>query len=137
MKEKFYLSYSQTAVGEPLIYTIIKRFDVMVNILRAEVTPGQEGRLLLEFEGSEKSIGEAMIYLETQEVTCLPSSRAILWRQDDCVDCGACTGVCFSGALSLDPASARLTLDRELCIGCGLCVKACPFKLFSLAFDES
>jgi L-aspartate semialdehyde sulfurtransferase ferredoxin len=137
MKEKYYLSYSQQAVGEPLVYTIIKRFDVKVNILRAEVTPGQEGRLLLELEGSEEAIGQAMIYLDGQEVTCLPSSRAILWRQDDCVDCGACTGVCFSGALALDPPSAKLELKRELCIGCGLCVKACPFGLFSLAFDEA
>lgn len=137
MKEKYFLSYSQAAVGEPLVYTMIKRFDVKVNILRAEVTPGQEGRLLLELEGTEEALGGAMAYLESQEVTCLPSTRAILWRQEECVDCGACTGVCFSGALTLDPASARLDLKRELCIGCGLCVKACPFRLFSLAFDEA
>lgn len=137
MREKYFLSYSQAAVGEPLIYTIIKRFEVKVNILRAEVTPGQEGRLLLELEGEEEALAKAMAYLESREVTCLPSARALLWRQDDCVDCGACTGVCFSGALSLDPLSARLELKRELCIGCGLCVKACPFRLFSLAFDES
>lgn len=135
MKEKYFLSYSQAAVGEPLIYTIIKRFDVKVNILRAEVTPGQEGRLLLELEGGEAAIGQAMAYLGGQDVSCVPSSRAILWRQDDCVDCGACTGVCFSGALTLDPATARLDIKRDACIGCGLCVKACPFKLLSLGFD--
>jgi ferredoxin len=136
MKEKYVLSYSQDAVGDPIIYSLIKRFDVMVNILRAEVTPGQEGRLLLELDGDEKSIGEAVAYLESREVTCLPASRAILWKEDGCVDCGACTGVCFSGALELDQASARLELKRERCIGCGLCVKACPFGLFSLAFED-
>jgi L-aspartate semialdehyde sulfurtransferase ferredoxin len=136
MKEKYVLSYSQDAVGDPIIYSLIKRFDVMVNILRAEVTPGQEGRLLLELDGNEKSLGESVAFLESRGVTCLPASRAILWREDGCIDCGACIGVCFSGALELDPASARLELKRELCIGCGLCVKACPFGLFSLAFED-
>ncbi len=136
MKEKYVLSYSQDAVGDPIIYALIKKYDVMVNILRAEVTPGQEGRLLLELDGAEGRIAEAVAYLESREVTCLPASRAILWKEDGCVDCGACTGVCFSGALDLERASARLELKRELCIGCGLCVKACPFGLFSLAFED-
>ncbi len=136
MKEKYVLSYSQEAVGDPIIYALIKKYDVMVNILRAEVTPGQEGRLLLELDGGEGRIAEAVAYLESRDVTCLPASRAILWKEDGCVDCGACTGVCFSGALELERESARLELKRELCIGCGLCVKACPFGLFSLAFED-
>jgi len=136
MKEKYVLSYSQDAVGDPIIYALIKKYDVMVNILRAEVTPGQEGRLLLELDGAEGRIAEAVAYLESREVTCLPASRAILWKEDGCVDCGACTGVCFSGALDLERASARLELKRELCIGCGRWVKACPFGLFSLAFED-
>jgi ferredoxin len=136
MKEKYVLSYSQDAVGEPIIYTLIKRFDVKVNILRAEVTPGQEGRLLLEFEGEPQALSDAIAFLNGQAVTCLPASRDIVWDESGCVDCGACTGVCFSGALSLDPATARLTLKSEQCIGCGLCVKACPFKLLSLAFAQ-
>jgi ferredoxin len=136
MKEKFVLSYAPEAVGEPVIYRLIKHYDVMVTILRAEITPGQEGRLLLELEGEGERVPEAVAYLESLGVTCLPASRAILWKEEGCVDCGACTGVCFSGALEMDPESARLKLERELCVGCGLCVKACPFGLFSLAFED-
>lgn len=136
MKEKYVLSYSQEAVSEPIIYHLIKRYDVMVNILRAEVTPGQEGRLLLELEGEGSRVPDAVGYLESKGVTCLPASRAILWKEEGCVDCGACTGVCFSGALELDSATARLTVKRELCIGCGRCVEACPFRLFALAFED-
>jgi Fe-S-cluster-containing hydrogenase component 2 len=38
-----------------------------------------------------------------------------------------CIAVCPKGALSHDPALARVALDYELCIGCKLCVMACPF----------
>lgn len=136
MKSKYVLSYSQDLVGEPIIYTLIKEYGIKLNILRAEVTPGQEGRLLLEFEASDEAIVEAISYLGARGIECVLAAKAIDWEEESCIDCGSCVGVCYPGALALDPGSAKLGLNRDACVGCGLCVKACPLGLFALAYER-
>lgn len=42
-----------------------------------------------------------------------------------CIGCGACTGVCPTGAMSLDE-EGKAGCDPELCIDCGACVATCP-----------
>jgi digeranylgeranylglycerophospholipid reductase len=51
------------------------------------------------------------------------------WR---CATCGACVGLCPSGALTLD--ENRLRVEEPLCTDCGICEPACP--LAALSFDE-
>ena len=41
-----------------------------------------------------------------------------------CIGCGACTQVCYIGAIQIINGAARI--DRQLCIGCGACSTACP-----------
>lgn len=47
-----------------------------------------------------------------------------------CVGCGACTGVCPFGALSL--GSDGKAEASEACTACGSCVEACPVKAIKL-----
>lgn len=54
-----------------------------------------------------------------------------LVRRESCVDCGACTAVCVSGALRMEPESSRLVYSRAHCTGCGRCSKACPLGAIS------
>jgi L-aspartate semialdehyde sulfurtransferase ferredoxin len=136
MKEKFVLEYSSAVVDEPVIYTLVKRFDIKVNILRAEISSGQEGSMLVELEAEEANLEAARSYLGGHSVTIEPISRTLAVLEEACVHCGACTGVCFSGCLSMGAEGWELSVDREKCIACGLCVKACPFGLISLKFGE-
>ncbi len=48
-------------------------------------------------------------------------------RDDLCVYCGACFGVCPTGALNGD-GEGGLSLKPDLCTGCELCVALCPTK---------
>lgn len=136
MKERFILEYSSSVVDEPVIYTLVKRFDIRVNILRAEISSGHEGSMLVEMESGEENLGRAVAWLSEIQVRIVPISQSLVIREELCVDCGACTGVCFSGCLTMGAPDWELSIDREKCIACGLCVKACPMGLFSLRFGD-
>jgi len=53
------------------------------------------------------------------------SSNQTIYRVDTrhCIGCGACTQVCYIGAIQIINGTARI--DRQLCIGCGACSTAC------------
>lgn len=54
-------------------------------------------------------------------VACLRSCSSAA-----CRSAAACSASCPFGALSVDPETGRIDLDRERCIDCGRCVEACP-----------
>ncbi len=136
MREKYILEYSSAVVDEPVIYTLVKRFDIKINILRAEISSGQEGSMLVELDGDPARLAAGRDYLAERSVTLSPIARSLSVREEDCVHCGSCTGVCFSGCLSMKAPEWELSVDRDKCIACGLCAKACPFGLISLKFGE-
>lgn len=53
-----------------------------------------------------------------------------------CHQCQApvCMRVCPVGAITRDPKSKAVVVNRKICIGCGMCVTACPFG--SVHLDE-
>ena len=128
------LHFPAETVNEPVTYVLIREYDIQVNILNADITHGKEGQLLVEMSGEEEKIDEGLVYLEDMNVEISPAVKTILFREEDCVHCGACASVCFPGALSMDPASRKLTFSPEKCVACELCIKACPMQLFELNF---
>lgn len=137
MKQKYVLSYSADNAGEPILWKLGKEYDLRVNILRAEISPGQEGSMLVEFDmDDERKLRGALDWIESIGVGCAPVAKRLSWEEAKCVDCGACSGVCFSGALAMDRSDWKLAVDRDKCTACGLCVKACPFGCFALDFGE-
>ncbi len=136
MKEKYILEYSSSIVDEPVIYTLVKRFDVKVNILRAEISPGHEGSMLVELESDPENLAKSREYLARSAIKMIPIAQSLMFREAECIDCGVCTGVCFSGCLTMGAPDWKLAVDRDKCIACGLCVRACPMGLFSLKFGE-
>lgn len=59
-----------------------------------------------------------------------PSPEIGLFR-NLCTSCGACDGVCPTGALTYTPGLPP-EIDRSLCTGCGECVAACSYKALVL-----
>jgi ferredoxin len=134
MKERFILRFPPECSEKPLTYYLIKDYDVKVNILRAEITPGKEGRLLIEVEAEENNLKQGLHYLKEELVSVNPLSREITINREECVHCGLCTAVCFSGALEMDRESWELRFNPERCVACELCIQACPLRLINLHF---
>lgn len=128
------LRFPADTVNEPITYILIKDYDVMINILNADITHGREGNLLIEISGEKVSVEGAMTYLKSKQVEISPVVKTILFNQADCIHCGACASVCFPGALSLNQDSRELCFQPEKCVACELCIKACPLQLFELNF---
>ena len=136
MKKRFILTFPPDAVQEPVTYNLIKNFDIRVNILNAYISFEEGGRLAVEFEGAEAAMRAGLDYVRKLAIDCVPLEKNITFQQEQCINCGACTAVCFAGALQMDKISWKLTFDAERCIVCELCTGACPLKLFHIDFVE-
>jgi ferredoxin len=141
MAEKYVLGYDSGKVSEPILWKLIKDFNVQVNILKASISPGLEGSLLVELHAEQNNDGEnpidkALAWLASIGVSCVSVAKRLTWDEDRCVDCGGCTGPCFSGALTMDRETWKLQVNKDKCTACGNCVKACPFGCYNLDFGE-
>ena len=47
-----------------------------------------------------------------------------------CIGCGACVGVCPTGAMTLDD-DGKAKADPEVCVDCGACLGTCPMGAIS------
>lgn len=134
MRRRFTIKFPPENAKVPLTYHLIKDYDFMVNILRAAISGDQEGRLLIEVEAEPDKLEQGLAFLKSQNVTIIPLDQQIRIEKDRCVHCGACTAVCFSGALSLDRTNWEMVFDSEKCVMCGLCVIACPLRIIRAEF---
>ena len=79
------------------------------------------------------------VFLKGCNVGCLwcqnPESLSrepqLMYYEEKCVLCGACTAVCAQGVHELNKREHRL--NRSACIACGACAKVCPAGALELA----
>lgn len=133
-KKRMVLRFPADTVDQPITYTLIKEYDVLINILNADITHGREGNLLIEMAGQEINVNGAIVYLESMQVEISPVVKTILFNEISCIHCGACSSVCFPGALNMNTTTRTLEFAPEKCVACELCIKACPLQLFELNF---
>ncbi len=134
MKKRIVLRFPAEHVDEPITCNLIRNYDIIVNILNADISHGREGNLLVEMNGLKTNLDKAIDYLESKKIGWSPVAKNILYREEDCVHCGTCSSVCFSGALVMKSPERKLQFFPEKCIACELCIKACPLQLFELNF---
>jgi ferredoxin len=127
-KKKIVLTFPPETVAQPITYHLVKDYDLVTNILRAEIREEETGHMVLELTGESERIEDGLEYLRGQKVTVQEAAKDITLDQEACVDCGACTAVCPTNALSVDRDTWRLDFDKESCILCELCVNACPVR---------
>ena len=104
------------------------------NIIRAQVAPNQIGKLVVELSGDIDALDAAIEWMRSQDINVSFASREILIDENICVDCGLCTGVCPTEALTLDKETFKLTFTRSRCIVCEQCIPTCPVQAISTNF---
>ena len=131
MKKRVTLTFPKRSVQMPITYRLAKDFNVAANIIRAQVAPNQVGKLVVELSGDIDELEAAIEWMQTQNIGVSLVSREILIDEEICVDCGLCTGICPSEALTLNPETFYLTFTRSRCIVCEQCIPTCPVQAIS------
>ena len=130
--KRLVLSFPPRLIDRPVTYQLVKKYDLMVNILRARITPNEEGRLVVELSGKKKNLEEGLSFLNELGVRVEPLAQDVRWHEDRCIECTACTSVCPTGALSVKRPEMRVCFNHEKCIACELCLPACPYKAMEI-----
>lgn len=60
---RLYLTFPENLVDKPVIYEVVKRFDVVPNVRRANVEP-HSGWVVLELSGTADSLDAAIAYFK-------------------------------------------------------------------------
>lgn len=127
-KARIVLSFPPSNVEEPITYHLIKDYDLVVNILRASIDPGKQGRMVVELSGEESQMALAFNYLEKLGVSIEPLSQEVQHLEERCTGCTACVPICPTGALDVDRQSWKVSYDPEKCVVCLSCVDVCIYK---------
>ena len=71
-RRRLKLIFGPDRVKDPVIYQLGRKFDIVTNIRRADVTRDQ-GWVLLEISGEADELDRGVAYLEAQGVTVEPA----------------------------------------------------------------
>jgi ferredoxin len=134
-KIKLLLLFPKQLTGEPVTYNLVKKYDLKVNILKAQVNYNIEGKLLFELEGTDANLRAAIKYLKDLGIKVRKDATSIDIDFDRCIGCGACIAACEVGALTMD-ADNHLQVDSSKCLECMLCIKACPQRIITNIFSD-
>jgi ferredoxin len=132
----FILRFPKDTSDKPFIYHLVKKFDVESNILKADILPHRQGMMVLELKGNKQNVKEGLEYLKSFGVRVERLASGISRNEKKCFQCGACTGVCPSGALYIKRPEMAVIFAPDRCTGCSLCVTICPVRAMDVCLDE-
>jgi len=134
VSRRIVLHFPPSITGQPVVYHLARDFDLTFNIIKASVSPGEEGLLVMELGGSEENYDRGIQYLTQTGVEIQSLSQDVVRDEARCTHCGACITICPTGAFSLEPKTRNVLFDHSKCVVCGFCVKACPPRAMILYF---
>jgi len=135
VSKKIVLKFPKEVGDKPIVYKLIKDFDLVFNILRAQVSPEKEGLLVMELTGDQKNIDAGEKYLKDNKVTIQPLSKDIQRDEKKCTDCSACIVHCPTDALYIkDRDTMEVEFDKSKCILCEACIPVCPVNAMKIEY---
>ncbi len=134
ISKRIVLTFPHVLLDRPVVYKLVKDYNLIFNILQAKVTPKEEGLLILELSGEDSDYEKGLKYLLGMGVKIQPLSKDVTRIEEKCTHCGACVVICPTGALGVDEKTRKIIFDSEKCIACELCVKPCPPRAMVVKF---
>ena len=133
--KKLFLHFPRCETENPIVYHLVKNYDLIVNLFRAKVAANEEGYLVLDITGEEENIEKACNYIRGLGVSIETAESGIIRDLEKCTHCGNCVTHCPTKALHIpDLSTMKVEFDPHLCIACSLCVSNCPFGACSSIF---
>jgi len=134
--KRIVLHFPRRLVEQPVIYRLVKDYNLEFNILKASITlePEEEGLLVLELKGEQNEYDKGIVFLLKTGVRVQSLSQDVTRNEERCTHCGACITICPPGAFELEPQTRLVKFDNEKCVACGLCIKACPPRAMEVHF---
>jgi len=134
VSKRIVLHFPRRLVDRPIVSRLVKDYDLEFNILKASVTPEEEGLMVLELIGKQANYDKGIRYLTESGVKIQSLSQNVIRNEERCTHCGACITICPTGAFEVEPSTKRVMFYDEKCLACGLCIKACPPRAMEVHF---
>jgi ferredoxin len=134
VSKKIVLHFPRRLVDRPIVSRLVREFNLDFKIVKASITPDEEGLLVMELTGERDDYDSGIRYLTEAGVRIQALSQDVVRNEERCTSCGACVTVCSAGAFALDSNTREVTFDNEKCLACELCIKACPPRAMELHF---
>ncbi|MDD5082030.1 MAG: NIL domain-containing protein [Dehalococcoidales bacterium] len=132
--KRIVLHFPKRLADRAIVYHLVKDFDLQFNILKASITPEEEGLMVLELTGKQADYDKGIQYLTETGVRIQSLGQNVLRNEERCTQCGVCITLCPTGAFELERPARRVVFQDEKCLACGLCIKACPPRAMELHF---
>jgi len=134
ISKRIVLRFPPRLVDRPIVSRLVKDYNLEFNILKASVTPAEEGLMVLELSGEQEAYDKGIRYLTTTGVRIQSLSQDVIRNEERCTHCGACVTICPTGAFELEPLTRQVKFHDEKCLACGLCIKTCPPRAMEVHF---
>ncbi len=134
VSKRIVLHFPKRMVDRPIVYRLVKDYNLEFNILKALFTQEAEGLMVMEISGEQKDYDKGIRYLTESGVRIQSLSQDVTRNEQRCTHCGACITICPTDAFELDPLTKRVNFDNERCVACEQCIKACTPRAMELHF---
>ena len=131
------LRFPAVIAQKAIVCNLTRQFDLIFNILSANISNRKEGNMVLELSGTKPNFKKGVQYLKNQGINITYPEQEIYKDTEKCTHCGACIAVCPTGALSIRRPEMEVVFNNELCSLCELCILTCPTKAMGLFAKNS
>ncbi len=135
-RQEVKLSFTADISNSPIVCLLVTKYNLVFNILKAQISPRKEGRLTLELIGNKEDIQNGIAYLKNEGVKVLGVAQKVCRDEELCIHCGFCTALCPTTALQVNTTSRLVEFNVNECVSCGLCTKTCPLHAMQKDVQE-
>ena len=134
VSKKIVLHFPKRMVDRAIVSKLVKDYGLDFNIMKASITPDEEGLMVLELSGEQEGFDKGIRYLTRAGVKIQSLSQDVSRNEERCTHCGACVTICPAAAFEVVPVTRQVSFLNDKCLACGICIKACPPRAMELHF---